>query len=446
MSEYFHSVILDKNKCKGCTNCIKRCPTEAIRVRNGKASIINERCIDCGECIRVCPHSAKMAKTDDFDKIFDYEYKVALPAPSLYGQFKKTLDIGRILSSLVEIGFDDVFEVATAADIVTKATKEFLNNYNGIKPVICSACPVCIRLIKIRFPELIDNILPLLSPMDVAAKLAREEAVKKTGLSPEKIGVFFITPCAAKATAIKSPLGVDKTEIDGAISIKSIYPKIVNLLSSGETAKITPLSSPYGVGWATGGGENAALDIEKSISVDGINNVISILEQIDNDRITDIDFVEVNACVGGCVGGPLTVENNFIAKTKIKKIKNLLKQNTKDDNSVVLPDIDVSFNKPIEFSSIMQLDNDISEAIRKMDSIRAIANELPGLDCGSCGAPSCHALAEDIVLGFGSEGDCIFKLKERIQVLAHEILELEEHMPPPFRNEIEKEEEHKNDN
>ena len=66
---FTHSVMLQEDKCKGCTNCIKRCPTEAIRVHKGKATIINERCIDCGECIRACPHGAKHAVTDSMDML-----------------------------------------------------------------------------------------------------------------------------------------------------------------------------------------------------------------------------------------------------------------------------------------------------------------------------------------------------------------------------------------
>ena len=87
MPKFLHSVKLEQDKCLGCTNCIKRCPTEAIRVRDGKATIISERCIDCGECIRICPHKAKRALYDTFESIYDFKYKIALPAPALFGQF-----------------------------------------------------------------------------------------------------------------------------------------------------------------------------------------------------------------------------------------------------------------------------------------------------------------------------------------------------------------------
>ena len=113
MDTVFHSVSLDKQKCLGCMNCIKRCPTQAIRVRHGKATIISERCIDCGECIRICPHHAKTAKSDPIEDIQKFKYKIALPAPSLYGQFNNLDDINYILTALTELGFDKVFEVAT---------------------------------------------------------------------------------------------------------------------------------------------------------------------------------------------------------------------------------------------------------------------------------------------------------------------------------------------
>ena len=84
----FHSVTLDVAKCVGCTACLKRCPTEAIRIRERRARIIDERCIDCGECIRICEHHAKVATTNPLSAINRYPYKIALPAPALYGQFK----------------------------------------------------------------------------------------------------------------------------------------------------------------------------------------------------------------------------------------------------------------------------------------------------------------------------------------------------------------------
>ena len=177
MSTYKHSVSLDASKCKGCTTCLKRCPTEAIRIRDGRAVINSKRCIDCGECIRVCPHKAKRAIHDSFSDLEKYQYRIALPAPALYAQFDNLDDIGYVISGLLSIGFDDVFEVARAAEIVSAYTRLYLNDPDVPKPVISSACPAIMRIISMNYPFLCDHVIPLLPPVDIAAKLARKKAL-----------------------------------------------------------------------------------------------------------------------------------------------------------------------------------------------------------------------------------------------------------------------------
>ena len=226
MAEFYHSVTLNEEKCVGCTNCIKRCPTEAIRVRGGKAVIASERCIDCGECIRICPHHAKRARYDQLSRLSDFTYTIALPAPSLYGQFNNLDDIDYVLTGLKELGFDDVFEVSRAAELVSEATRKLMDAGVLNRPVISSACPAVVRLIRVRFPDLCDHVLPLKSPMETAAAIAKKEAVKKTGLPEEQIGCFFITPCPAKVTDIEMPLGIEKSQVDGAIAISEIFPEL----------------------------------------------------------------------------------------------------------------------------------------------------------------------------------------------------------------------------
>ena len=188
MEKRFHSVRLEKDKCKGCTNCLKRCPTEAIRVRGGRAHIIDERCIDCGECIRVCDYHAKVAVTDPLSSISRFKYKIALPAPSLYGQFKNLRSISQILTGLRHMGFDDVFEVARGADVVTRAIREKLRQPDLPRPLISAACPAIVRLIQVRFPDLIDHIVDIRQPMEVAALIARREFARKHNVPESDIG------------------------------------------------------------------------------------------------------------------------------------------------------------------------------------------------------------------------------------------------------------------
>ena len=314
MGEYFHSVTLDEEKCRGCTNCIKRCPTEAIRVRKGKARIINERCIDCGECIRICPYHAKKAITDDFSRIKSYAYRIAIPAPSLYGQFKPVYTRNRILNAIRLLGFDDVYEVARGAEFVTEATKKLLKRKDVKKPIISSACPAVVRLIQVRFPNLIDHLVRLESPMEVSAKLIRRKASLEKGIDAADIGVFFITPCAAKATSVKAPYENLKSSVDGVISIKDIYLRLLSRLEQAGEQEQLARAGLIGIRWANSGGEGLALETDRFLAVDGIHNVITILEAIENDKLEDVDFIEALSCSGGCLGGPLTVENGMWPK------------------------------------------------------------------------------------------------------------------------------------
>ena len=431
MSEFYHSVTLDSSRCKGCINCIKRCPTEAIRVRNGKAYIISERCIDCGECIRVCPHHAKKAVYDPLASIEPYRWKVAMPAPALYGQFNNLDNIDKVLTALKQIGFDGIFEVSRAAEIISDSTRRMMRGGLLRKPVISSACPAVSRLIRVRFPNLCRNVLPLLAPVELAARMARREAAEATGFKPEEIGVFFISPCPAKVTYAKSPLGIEASAISGVLSIGEIYPKIAGLIKHMENPEPLSKSGIIGVGWAGSGGEASALLSEKYLAADGIENVIKVLEEVEDEKLGEIDFIELNACSGGCVGGVLAVENAYVAKARILRLRKYLPVAMNHLKGEV--PASVMWTVPLEYMPVLKLDDDVSKAMRKMMEIDSLEQNLPGLDCGSCGAPSCRAFAEDVVRGLASEGDCIFKLRERIHGLMEELSALEGYVPPPFR-------------
>jgi iron only hydrogenase large subunit-like protein len=427
---YFHSVTLDEEKCRGCTNCIKRCPTEAIRVRKSKARITNERCIDCGECLRVCPYHAKKAIADAFEDIYAYKYRIAIPAPTLYGQFKTSFSRNQILNALKNIGFDNVYEVAKAAEIVSDATRKYFNKHELKKPLISSACPAVVKLIQVRFPNLIDNILKLESPMEVAAKIIKDKIIMEGDFKPSDIGVFFITPCAAKVTSVKAPYEKEKSSVDGVIPIRDIYLKVLSELEKLKECENLQEAGFEGIRWAGSGGESLALKTDSFLAVDGIHNVISILEEIENDKLQEIEFVEALACTGGCLGGPLTVENAYVAKSRLKKH---VEEAGFERAPISIPEEyedSLVWTGDIEHKPVMKLDDDFVKAMKKLETLEIINEQLPGLDCGACGAPSCRALAEDIVRGQANETDCIFKLREKVRSLAMQMAELEQKMPP----------------
>ena len=426
MSEaYYHSVRLDKEKCKGCTTCLKRCPTEAIRIRHNRASIIHERCIDCGECIKVCAHHAKVAVTDPLDSIKAFKYPIALPAPTLYAQFQGVHVPEPIIASLFKLGFVDVFEVARAAEIVSYAVSRSLREENRPRPVISAACPAVLRLIQVHFPALLDNVIDFVSPMEAAAKIAKEEFAKKHNVPMEEIGAFFISPCAAKMTAVRSPIGHETSYVDGVIAIKEVYPQMLAHVKNGFEPFEIDRASTVGIKWAVPGGEAEAVGIKSSLCVDGIENVRCVLEQIENARIRNLVYFEGLACVNGCLGGPLTVENSFVAKNRLRSVMNRTQQKTVQRNDVFESAVkELRMTQEIEPNHSMELEGTMKQRIAMADKIDALEKSLPGFDCGSCGSPTCCALAWDIAHGYANELNCIFKLNDRISNLASEMVAL----------------------
>ena len=417
MSKYFHSLVLDEEKCNGCTNCLRRCPIEAIRVKNKKAIIIKNRCIDCGECIRVCPYHAQKSITDDLNMLKNFEYNIAIPSMSLYGQFSVDTDMEKVFQAIKDLGFDYVFDEARAADIITEVLKDMVTDVKLPRPIISSLCPAIVRLIQVRFPSLIDNIARVESPMEISARVARKELMEKYNLSFEKTGVFYLTPCPAKVTSIRRPIGIKKSHLNGAISIDSLYGNIVTNTKKAKVTKAFTKGSTEGIGWARVGGQSYAIGVENYIAVDGIENVINVLEEIELGKLSNLDFFEGLACTGGCVGGPLNVENPFIAKSRIRKLsknKTKSKDITKEYVKELYEQGFIGWTEKIYTKDIMILDKNMQRAMEKIERIKYIAKMLPGLDCGSCGSPTCTSLAEDIVRGYGKIDDCVLRMRENL--------------------------------
>lgn len=423
MDKFYHSVRLDEELCMGCINCIKRCPTQAIRVRNGKAQINSKFCIDCGECIRVCPHHAKRATYDRLGVLKNYEYTVALPAPSLYSQFNNLDDVNIVLNALLMMGFNDVFEVSAAAELVSEATRSYLSENSGKLPVISTACPSVVRLIRVKFPNLIPNLLPLSPPVEVAAHLAAAQAMEKTGYERDKIGIIFISPCPSKVTYVRSPLGTEKSQVDKVLAIKDVYPRLLSCMKAvGEDPPEIGTSGKIGISWGRSGGEASGLFTEDYLAADGIENVIRVLEDMEDQKFTNLKFVELNACNGGCVGGVLTVENPYVAEVKLKRLRKYMpvaRSHMEGEAESI-----VKWTKEVKYEPVFNLGDTMMESFSRLNQVERLCKKLPGLDCGSCGAPTCKALAEDIVRGEAVESDCVYFLRDNIHKLTGEVSRL----------------------
>lgn len=405
MKNYWHSVILEKDYCNGCTHCLDRCPTQAIRIINGKAQIIQDRCIDCGECLRVCPYHAKGALVSTLEVLKSFKYTVALPAISFYGQFPEEYDMNKVYNALLELGFDEVYDTAHAAELLTVYENAVLDKEKLNKPLISTYCPVITRLIQIKYPALIDNIIKLEAPMEIAARHVRKRLIKE-GHKDEDIGIIYITPCPAKVTSIKDPIGIDRSNINEAVSTEEIYYKIMKIIDKVDPKQQLQKATGKGIGWARVGGQSYAMEIEDYIAVDGIEEVIKVLESMELGKLISLDFFEGYACVNGCVGGPLNVENTFIGKNRVRKLTKKYGMDQPITIDIELTPENLEWNTPILPMPIFKLDADFKKALEKMAKIEEYTQMLPGINCGACGAPNCRVLAEDIVNGYAKIEDC----------------------------------------
>ncbi len=395
------------------------CPTEALRVRNGKAVLMGNRCIDCGKCYRECPSSAIIIDHDDFNFIFDYKYRVALVPAVFTGQFPDDINQKQIHSVILDLGFTQVYEVENGVRILIDEINKYAAEHQHIKPLISSFCPAIVRLIQVKFPSLVDNIMQLKAPLDISARFLKKQLIDK-GAKEEEIGIFYVTPCAAKIAAIKEPVGEATSDISGVINMDFLYNKVFQQVKrKSKDACSYPLTETLcneSRNWSLTNGEVSNLS-GRCLAIDEIHNVIDFLEKIENEEITDIDYLELRACDESCAGGVLTHENRFLTVEKMKKSKPVKKTDTGFNNheggfKPIMQEKEYLSKyigvDPISPRSILVLDQDMSEAMKKMDRVNKILKILPLIDCSVCGAPTCQALALDIINGEAELKDCIF--------------------------------------
>ncbi|MFA9422160.1 MAG: [Fe-Fe] hydrogenase large subunit C-terminal domain-containing protein [Sedimentibacter sp.] len=404
------SIMFDKDKCKGCTNCMKRCPTQAIRLVDGKAVINNAKCIHCGECIKICPYGAYTPESIEWQEEMNnpsYKYKIAIPCTTLYGQFPKGTDICKVQNAILKLGFDYVYDASWSADMVAKAIHKKINEVKDVRPFISANCPAAVRLIKNRYPSLMDNLIFLKEPMEIGAILAIERAKKLYDFKDDEIGVFYISPCPAKLLAVKDPVGNYMPSVNGVIPLNTVYGELYRevLRADGLTCSNPSLN---GIKWAVSGGQSESAGLTNYIAVNGMENIIEILDEIENGKLSDVDYVEALACVQGCVGGTFNVVNPFIASSNIKHITSGVEGEFINDDFERFEEL---YKTGIFDFKLKAEDNpfklNMKEAVERNEKIRVIYDLLPRLDCGSCGAPTCYAHAEDVYNNESELYDCV---------------------------------------
>ena len=429
-----NSLILNTDRCTGCTVCVKACPTEAIRVTRSKAVIYNARCIDCGRCVSVCPHHAYSVRSDSLDRLEQYKYNIVIPDTSFYGQFKNLYDLNIVNEGLLALGFDDVYPAAIGAELLADLWKKDGSTIFEEDLIrVTSECPAVVRLVAMEFQDLIPNVVDSLCAFEVTAVLARQEAVKKTGLPPEEIGIGLISPCPAKNSRVYEPIGLESRVVDYALPMNDIYIKLLSPMKAVTAPADRVRAGKLGLSWGRSGGLSDMFPDRDALAVDGAENVLRILSEIEDEKLTEAELVETALCTQGCFGGCLTVENPFTAKLHMRRlILGLPEQNLEITDSI-------RDRIPWDYE-LEEIDTEIADSIAQALQLEAAAERLyktlPKFDCGNCGAPSCRAFSRDVSEGFAEENDCIFNIiKIMRNGMSHED-EKDELVPPPFRRPL----------
>lgn len=427
MKSELRSIRIDIDKCQGRMKCLRICPTEALRVRNGKATLLGDRCIDCGECVLQCPNDAFVPQTSSFSDFSSYKYTIALPSPTFYSQFGKGVRPSAILRALKVIGFDDSYDVACASESVSIAIQEYLDSNATPRPLISPFCPAIVRLIQIRYPNLLENLIPIESPMEIAAREAKRLKMHELGLKEHEIGAIYLTPCPAKMIALRHPPRKKHSFVDGVIPISDIYPKLVSALAHSDDSNGAAEVRGLGLGWSIVGGQVACLKAEDAIAIAGLTNVMRVFDEIENGRLKDIQYIECHSCPTACVGGSLTVENPYIARGRVLRMVEKYGSEPCQDRQKIRELYQKNFFSlvgTIAPSPVQPLDDDMSRGIQKMHKRQQIYDMLPKIDCGACGAPTCMTFAEDVVKGDAEAEECVFLTMKTFESMSTTLLEV----------------------
>lgn len=379
------------DSCEHCLKCIRACPTEAICRQKQGLNIDYEKCIYCGRCIEVCEKNGlKVDNAHISETLADYDYTVALVPGSFFADFTNEKEAGRMLKAIKNLGFDEVYDYSDVEGTIYLETIQMAEKSDTLK--IASFCPCINALIQKHYPMLMDALVPLDYPVEVAAKKVREQLEGKY----QRVGIYSLCDCVAKKTLAKDPFGNPDSNIDHAMSLSHIFPKAnrakdqdalsLHLCKEGISSVVSDFYHYY-------------QGMRPLISVSGVEQCMKALELAEFGHLDEIGLLGLFACHGGCIGGKYLWSNPLCGRIHMDKISVLADRPVANlDSQMMAKHFELNESK-----------TSFKEKMQRFKRINQILDTLPQFDCGACGYPNCKALAEAIDNGKMSDEACRVK-------------------------------------
>ncbi|MEA5027208.1 MAG: (Fe-S)-binding protein [Erysipelotrichaceae bacterium] len=379
------------DKCQKCMKCLHACPTGAISLQDYRVKIDNEKCTNCATCMESCVSQGLQAKGSTLADLENYEYNIALVSTAIFGECSSLNQAESLMLAIKKLGFDEVINLSSYDGAMYEEMVRYVGVNHQQTTLIASFCPTVNRLIEVRYPILLSNIVPFDYICEVAARDIRE---KRTEL-PKNTGIFLLSECVAKLTLAKYPYGNKYSSIDHAMILADLFPQISRNLS---TEGLPTTINDKGLCNVTGGLYERDFNDKKVVIADGMAKVITALELAEFDRLKDCDLLFLSGCINGCIGGNLLWGNPYSSANNIKLL-------IKEANETVA-NINNNDLYGVTIASTFNEKRSLQERLATFIKINEYVEKLPGYDCGACGFHSCRAMAEEILAKRATFNDC----------------------------------------
>ncbi len=416
-------------RCSHCYRCVRTCGVKAITIKDQQAQILEDSCILCGYCLNECPQDAKVCLSD-LDKVKKWIASGVTTVVSLAPSYRSLFSFhepGQVFTALKRLGFTHIRETAEGAALVTNDYRKLLEQ-KTMANIITSCCPSVNLLIETYYPALIPYLAPVVSPMTAHARMLKQE------YGPD-VKVIFIGPCISKrAEAYENPvehavdavLNFSETRqwlLEENIQVKDCV-STVSAAPDPHVNRLYPISG--GIITSVKATKPGTQETYRKFAADGVKNCIDLCENLLTGELSGC-FIEMNACEGGCIQGPMSGKFHaprFLARVELEEDIEVVPA---DDRLLNFQSSDFSTAK-IFCNKAPRKKLPSEQELQKILAKIGKYSKEDELNCGACGYPTCRDKAVAVFQGKAELTMCIPYMSERAQSLANVVLETSPNM------------------